>query len=134
MTAVRYRINPPVDNDALNALFAMSWPHHKPIDFTPELIHCLLYVYAYVDDTLIGFVKLAWDGGIHTFILDTTVHPDYRRRGIGVQLVQTAVEAAREHDIEWVHVDYNPEHHTFYAQCGFRPTLAGLINLKRSSP
>jgi len=39
----------------------------------------LAYACAYDAEHLIGFVNLAWDGGIHTFLLDTTVHPDLQR-------------------------------------------------------
>lgn len=124
------RVNPPADNAALNALFASAWANHQTLDFQPLLAHSLLYVCAYAGDVLIGFVKLAWDGGIHAFLLDTTVHTVYQHQGIGVRLVQAAVDAARERGIEWVHVDYEPHLADFYARCGFQPTLAGLIRLK----
>ncbi|WP_374325439.1 hypothetical protein [Streptomyces sp. AP-93] len=32
---------------------------------------------------------MAWDGGAHAFVLDSTVHPDERRHGLGVRLVRT---------------------------------------------
>jgi hypothetical protein len=35
----------------------------------------LAYVCAYQGEELIGFVNLAWDGGINEFLLDTTAHP-----------------------------------------------------------
>jgi hypothetical protein len=44
--------------------------------------------------------------------------------------VELAVEAARERDVEWVHVDFEPHLRPFYARCGFRPTEAGLIRLR----
>jgi len=75
-------------------------------------------------------VNLAWDGGVHAFLVDVTVHPDFRRRGIGQQLVKRAVEIARERGIEWVHVDFESRLRGFYQQCGFRYTEAGLIHLR----
>ncbi len=126
---VEYRVNPPVTNEALNALFAASWPDYASSDFAPVLSRSLAYVCAYQDERLVGFVNLAWDGGIHAFLLDTTVHPDVRRQGIGVQLVAEAVKVARERGIEWVHVDYEPHLKAFYERCGFRDTEAGLIRL-----
>lgn len=125
-----YRVNPPVTNEAMNTLFAASWPEHTTTDFERVLSHSLAYVCAYQDERLVGFVKLAWDGGIHAFLLDTTVHPEARRQGIGVALVREVVAVARERGIEWVHVDYEPHLHSFYEQCGFRPTLAGLIGVQ----
>jgi GNAT superfamily N-acetyltransferase len=83
----------------------------------------------YLGDELIGFVRLAWDGG-HAFLLEPTVRPDLRRRGIGRALVERAVAVARERGLEWVHVDYEPHLREFYRACGFTPTDAGLIRLR----
>ena len=78
---------------------------------------------------LIGFVNVAWDGGVHAFLLDTTVHPDHGRRGVGTELVRRAAEASRGRGLEWLHVDYEPHLAGFYAGCGFGPTGAGLLRL-----
>lgn len=126
---ITIRVNPPVDNQAINELFAASWPRHRPCDFARELAYALCYVCAYADDRLVGYVKVAWDGVVHGFLLEPTVHPDYRRRGIGRQLVAEARRQAADHGLEWLHVDYEPELEPFYRSCGFRPTLAGLIRL-----
>ena len=128
-STISYRRSPPVTNEALNSLFTASWPDHIPSDFQQALNHSLSYICAYQDERLVGFVNLAWDGGIHAFLLDTTVHPDVRRRGIGVQLVREAVVIAQARGIEWVHVDFEPHLRAFYERCGFRPTEAGLIHL-----
>lgn len=127
---IRYRTSPDVGNDALNALFRDAWPKHTDWDFSPTLSHSLAWVCAFHGERLVGFVNLAWDGAQHAFILDTTVHPEYRRRGIGQQLVHEAVTIAWEHDIEWVHVDFEPHLTEFYAACGFRHTPAGVIDLR----
>ena len=125
-----YRISPPVTNDDLNALFATAWPNYVPSDFVPVLACSLACVCAYASEQLIGFVNLAWDGGVHAFILDTTVHPHWQRRGIGQMLVERAVAVARERGMEWVHVDFEPHLLPFYRQCGFRHTEAGLLRLE----
>jgi GNAT superfamily N-acetyltransferase len=126
---ITYHVHPAVSNDDLNALFAVSWPNHEWSDFQPILKRSLAYVCGYANNRLIGFVNLAWDGGIHAFLLDTTVHPDWRRRGIGRQLVLRAITVARERGMQWLHVDYEPQLEGFYRACGFQPTLAGLIAL-----
>ena len=130
---VSYHLNPPFTNDDLNRLYADSWPHHQPGDFHDVLRRSLVYVCAFADDRLIGFVYLAWDGGDHAFLLDPTVDPSWRRRGIGRSLVTQAVAAARERGIAWVHVDYEPALEGFYQSCGFRPTSAGLIRLREGT-
>jgi GNAT superfamily N-acetyltransferase len=128
---IEYRVNPPVTNAELDRLYAVSWPHHEPpYDFRPELERSLVFVGAYMGEELIGFVRLAWDGGIHAFLLEPTVRPDLRRRGIGRSLVERAVAVARERGMEWVHVDYEPHLREFYRACGFTPTDAGLIRLR----
>ncbi len=127
---IEYQLSPVVANVELNALFAAAWPGHTTSDFQPILRRSLAYVCAYRGQDLLGFVNLAWDGGIHAFLLDTTVHPSVQRVGIGRSLVNRAVAAAREHGIEWIHVDYEPRLREFYRQCGFVHTEAGLIQLK----
>lgn len=94
------------------------------------LEHSLCHACAYSDDRLVGYVNVAWDGGVHAFLLDPTVHPDFRRQGIATRLVAAVTEEARRHKgVEWLHVDYEPHLAGFYAGCGFRPTPAGLIRL-----
>ncbi len=92
--------------------------------------HSLTWVGAFDGETLIGFVHLCWDGGSHAFVLDTAVHPDHQRRGIGAALVHTAAHEAARAGCEWLHVDYEPHLRAFYQDsCGFRPTAAGLFHL-----
>lgn len=127
---ITYRVNPAVTNAELDQLYVVSWPNHgPPYDFGPELERSLAYVCAYNGEELIGFVRLAWDGSVHTFLLEPTVRPEFRRRGIGRSLVERAVAVARERGMEWVHVDYDPDLREFYRACGFTPCDAGLIHL-----
>jgi GNAT superfamily N-acetyltransferase len=123
------RLRPEVTEAELNALFDASWEDHRPRRFTPILERSLAYVCAYDGEELVGFVNLAWDGGLHAFLLDTTVHPEFRRCGIGTCLVERAVEAASTAGVEWVHVDYEPHLRGFYESCGFILTQAGLLKL-----
>jgi GNAT superfamily N-acetyltransferase len=128
---VEYRVAAPVSNEDLNSLFRDSWPGpHQPRDFAPVLAQSPGYVCAYQDDRLVGFANVAWDGGCHAFLLDTTVRPDVRRRGIGRELVRRAERLAREAGCEWLHVDFEPELEEFYRACGFKITRAGLIRLE----
>lgn len=126
---IRYCLSPEVDNEALNDLFDASWPEHERSDVALVLERSLVYICAYDGEQLIGFVNVAWDGGVHAFLLDPTVHPAYRRRGIGRTLIQRAASAARERGLHWLHVDYEPHLQAFYAACGFEPTDAGVMRL-----
>jgi GNAT superfamily N-acetyltransferase len=68
---------------------------------------------------------------VYMRFFDPTVHPDYRRRGIGLELVRRAVSVATVRGVEWVHVDFVPELRGFYEKAGFVPTLAGLIRVRQ---
>lgn len=92
--------------------------------------HSLGWVTARDDGELVGFVNVAWDGSGHAFIIDTMVSARVARRGIGTALVAAAVAGARDAGCEWLHVDFDPEHRTFYLDaCGFTAAEAGLIRL-----
>ncbi|MFB7513264.1 GNAT family N-acetyltransferase [Streptomyces sp. NPDC056144] len=120
---------PDLTDADLNDLFTASWPGHRPTSFAPQLARSLTWIAAHRGDRLVGFVNVVGDGGAHAFVLDTTVHPDARRQGLGIRLVNAATAEARALGAEWLHVDYEPHLESFYAQCGFRPTAAGLLRL-----
>jgi GNAT superfamily N-acetyltransferase len=124
------RVNFKPTNGALNKLNRRAWDHeHVDQDYTTVFERSLGYVCAFSDDELVAFVNVAWDGGKHAFILDTCVLPEFRRQGVATKIVKSAIELAREGGAEWIHVDYDNHLDAFYKNCGFRPTLAGLINL-----
>lgn len=129
-TAVRVEICPPVGNTALNGLFSAALSTHRRADFRPRFKRSLLWVAAYRGDRLVGFTNVIGDGGVRAFLLDTTVHPEARRQGIGVQLVRCAGEEARLRGARRLHVDHVPELTGFYARCGFTPTAAGILQLE----
>lgn len=98
--------------------------------WTPLNRYGLGWVCAREDGRLVGFVNVAWDGGVHAFILDTVVANEVGRAGVGTRLVAVATENARAAGCEWLHVDFEPHLRSFYFDaCGFRPTDAGLIQL-----
>jgi GNAT superfamily N-acetyltransferase len=130
LVTIRYSDSPPLGNEALNALFAAAWPGHAGGDFQAVLARSLGFVAALDGERLVGFVNVAWDGGVHAFVLDTTVHPAYQRRGIGKGLVREATRLARAKGAQWLHVDFEPHLADFYlSACGFRPSAAGVLRL-----
>ncbi|SCB25606.1 GNAT family N-acetyltransferase [Rhizobium multihospitium] len=127
---IEYQNDPKLENKALNALWATAWGSSSPRDFQPILSRNLAHVGAFAGARLLGFVNVAWDGGIHAFILDTCVDPEFRRRGIASTLVERARTLAGERGAEWLHVDFEPHLAGFYRGLGFAPTEAGLIRLR----
>jgi ribosomal protein S18 acetylase RimI-like enzyme len=132
VNGIEYMNRPKVTDAELNELFATAWEHHVEREFGPELERSLTYVCAFAGTRLVGFVNVAWDGGVHGFVLDTTVHREYQRRGIGTELVRQAANVSAQRDLEWLHVDYEERFEAFYRGCGFRKTEAGLLRLRRS--
>ena len=133
MTDIDYRISPALGNIILNRLYGAVRPEHHEREFQKVLERSLTYVGAFNDeDELVGFVYVAWDGGAHGFLLEPTVLPDYRGRGIGSELIRHAAREAADAGVEWLHVDYTPDLERFYAASGFTPSRAGVRRLERT--
>lgn len=131
MAETEIRVDPFPDATSLDALWKAAWGQPGPADPAAILSRSLVHLGAYAEAALVGYVNIAWDGGIHAFLLDPTVHPDHRRTGLGTLLVRRAAELAAERGASWLHVDYEPHLAGFYRGCGFRPTEAGLMRLER---
>lgn len=129
--SLRIEVSPPCDPEALAELWRAAWGNPLGPRYVEHVLpRSLAHLWAWSDCRLSGFVNVAWDGGSHAFILDTCVHPDFRRRGLATALVRRAVEVAHDRGAEWLHVDFEPHLEGFYRACGFRPTAAGLIWLR----
>jgi GNAT superfamily N-acetyltransferase len=130
---VTYRWRGDFENEELNALHAEGFGHPVLDDDWKSQVerHSLGWVCARVGDQLVGFVNVAWDGGVHAFILDTLVPARVRRQGVGTEMVAIAVSEARAAGCEWLHVDFEGDDlRAFYVDsCGFVPTDAGVMAL-----
>ena len=126
---LEYLIRGNIRTEELNDLISSSWEQPWTADWPAILARSLTWVTAHENGRLVGFVHVAWDGGAHAFLLDPTVHPSMRRKGVGTTLVRRAAQSARDFGAEWLHVDFELHLEEFYARCGFRPTRAGLIRL-----
>jgi GNAT superfamily N-acetyltransferase len=130
---IAYQWRGEFENTELNPLHAEGFDHAVLLDedwWTQVNRHSLGWVCARRQTELVGFVNVAWDGGVHAFVLDTLVTARFRSNGIGRQLVAVAVREARAAGCEWLHVDFDDHLRGFYFEaCGFTPTNAGLIPL-----
>ncbi len=73
------------------------------------------------NETIIGVIMSGHDGR-RGFIYHTTVHPDYRRQGIGKALVNHAMEALERegiHKVALVVFGRNETGNAFWEQLGF---------------
>lgn len=120
-------------NEELNALHAECFEHPALGDDWWGQVNRFSLGWACLRQAgrLVGFVNVAWDGGVHAFLLDTAVTAPLRRRGHATRLVREAVAQARAAGCEWLHVDFDPHLRGFYLDaCGFEPTEAGLVRLR----
>jgi predicted N-acetyltransferase YhbS len=120
------------DNAEVNELHAEAFRHRVLEDDWEAQVqrHSLGWVCARDGVRLVGFVNVAWDGGVHAFVLDTMVGAGAARQGIGTELVGVSVAESRAAGCEWLHVDFDDHLREFYFDaCGFEPTNAGLIKL-----
>jgi len=121
------------ENAEVNVLHAEGFGHRLLADdwLAQVSSHSLGWVCARDGGELAGFVNVAWDGGVHAFILDTLVAARAQHRGVGTGLVALARDEARRAGCEWLHVDFEDRLRPFYfGSCGFTPTSAGLIALR----
>jgi GNAT superfamily N-acetyltransferase len=114
----------------LQRLFRAAWGSEKP-NYGRVLDHSFTWVTYRCNDKLTGFANVAWDGGGHFFLLDVTVHPDWRGRGFARRMVQEAIELCRGKG-EWLHVDTESVElmRGLFEPCGFRLSPAGVVDLR----
>jgi len=76
---------------------------------------------AYVQDRLVGLIRVIGDGATVVFIQDILVYPAYQRRGIGRRLVAGILHRYRH--VRQIHLltDDLPERTAFYKAVGFLP-------------
>jgi len=81
------------------------------------------------DDTgrLVAWCAILSDGVRHAVLIDVVVHPAWQRQGIGLALVTEAITRIQAEGITIIHVDFVPEHQSFYERCGFQTGLGGII-------
>ena len=121
------------ENDELNALHAECFEHALLDDdwWRQVSTHSLGWVTARLAGRLVGFVNVAWDGGVHAFLLDTMVTGSMRGHRLATRIVAVAGRNAADAGCEWLHVDFEPHLGDFYlGSCRFSATSAGLLRLR----
>ncbi|RDE08415.1 GNAT family N-acetyltransferase [Pelagibacterium lacus] len=130
MDTIEIRVDPFPGQRELSDLWRATWEIDGVADFQSVLTRSLTHVAAYLNTQVIGFANMAWDGGVHAFLVDVCVHPDYRDLGIGQSMVQKAIAIAHKRGIAKIHVDFEPHLREFYLSCGFTPTDAGVLTIQ----
>lgn len=69
----------------------------------------------------VGMGRVISDGVSDGYIQDLVVLPEYRKTGIGTQIVSTLVKKCVELGIFWIGLIAEPETEKFYLPSGFHP-------------
>ena len=73
----------------------------------------------YDGERQIGFCRVASDDTTYAWLFDVYVLPEYRGRGLGVELVREAVENGPHAGLRWIL--HTKDMHRLYARFGFGP-------------
>jgi ribosomal protein S18 acetylase RimI-like enzyme len=110
-----------VDVDALHEFLSKRayWALGRPRETVTRLVREASRVVGLYDgERLIGFARTVSDGQSFAYLADVYVLPEYRGRGLGVELVREAVENGPYADRRWLL--HTEDAHALYEKLGFR--------------
>jgi GNAT superfamily N-acetyltransferase len=94
------------------------WALGRPYETMQLLIADAARVVGLYDDgRQIGFCRVASDDTTYAWLFDVYVLPEYRGRGLGVELVREAVENGPHRPLRWIL--HTKDMHRLYARFGF---------------
>jgi GNAT superfamily N-acetyltransferase len=109
-----------VDVDAVHDYLANEsyWAKGRPRETVERLIHEAQRVVGLYDDgRQVGFARAFSDGVSLVYLADVYVLPEYRGRGLGIELVREMVERGPLADVRWVL--HTRDAHGLYRKVGF---------------
>jgi ribosomal protein S18 acetylase RimI-like enzyme len=106
------------------------WAKGRPRELIERLIReASRVVGLYHDGRQIGFTRTFSDGASVTYLADVYVLPEYRGRGLGMELVRETVEAGPYKDTRWLL--HTADAHSLYEKFGFRRPGERLLERDR---
>lgn len=109
-----------IDVDAVHDYLANEsyWAKGRPRDVVERLIREAQRVVGVYDGVRqVGFARAFTDGVSLVYLADVYVLPEYRGRGVGVQLVREMVENGPYADLRWIL--HTRDAHGLYRKLGF---------------
>jgi GNAT superfamily N-acetyltransferase len=85
-----------------------------------SLIGSWFGVSAYVAGRLVGFGRVLSDGVLYALLVDVIVHPDFRRHGIGSEIVQRLIKKCVGSGIRDIQLFSSAGKVEFYEKLGFK--------------
>jgi GNAT superfamily N-acetyltransferase len=106
------------------------WAEGRPRELVARLIReASRVVGLYHDGRQIGFTRTLSDGASVTYLADVYVLPEYRGRGLGVELVRETVEEGPYKDTRWLL--HTRDAHSLYERFGFTKPGERLLERDR---
>jgi predicted GNAT family N-acyltransferase len=124
----------PESTDFFELFQTTGWNDH--LDLSEEQLHQAISnswytLSVYEDKQLIGFGRIISDGVHQSFLCDLIVSPDYRKQGIGTEIVKRLVNYCKTNELTWIQLSCAQGKQPFYERFGFkaRPTNAPGMQL-----
>jgi GNAT superfamily N-acetyltransferase len=123
--AVEYRTgDSALTTGAFSELAHRIWPREYDAPRTSDALGKTINIGAWDGQRLVGSVRVLTDGYFFSTVAEVMVDPDYRRQGIGRELLQRALEIAPGGTL-WVGAQ--PGQERFVEAAGFRRGLTGYV-------
>lgn len=78
-----------------------------------------LFVALSRDDKVIGFGRIVSDGKIYGLLIDFVIHPEFRQRGYGQELLKTVIEHCKKEGLKVLQLLASREGFSLYQRAGF---------------
>jgi len=116
-----------IDVDAVHRFLSTSyWAEGRQREVVEDLVRGAARVVGLYDgERQIGFARIVSDGHTLAYLADVYVLPEYRGRGLGLELVREAVDGGPQAGFRWLL--HTRDMHGLYAKPGFGPPSERVI-------
>jgi len=121
-----------IDREAVHGFLTTSyWAEGRPREVQDALVESSQRVVGlYREGRQVGFSRTVTDGEIHAYLADVYVLPEFRGRGLGVELVRFSVEESPFADCRWLL--HTADAHGLYRRFGFGAPSDRLLERPRT--
>ena len=120
-----------IDREAVHGFLTTSyWAEGRPREVQDALVESSQRVVGlYREGRQVGFSRTVTDGQVHAYLADVYVLPEFRGRGLGVELVRFSVEESPFADCRWLL--HTADAHGLYRRFGFGAPSDPLLERPR---
>lgn len=109
------------EEEILSLYQSVGWVNYinNPLMLKNAFEHSLKIYASYIDNKVIGIIRIVGDGYSVILIQDILVYPEYQREGIGTALLQHVLEEYKNVYQKHLLTDNTPKTIQFYKSLGF---------------